>query len=221
MIEVYAEEARKIWEEEISLKAQWFIEFIKKMILQYTYQDNAFLYAFDFPDFIKRVQGDDKQQVSDEFIQAVLEKVISYFENLGFKVKADRKYFRVWITYLKSKSLERDSFTEKLINIINVRQNHRTFTGIDEISADILSQIRENANRRRDILYPVTLNIANKKSLLLEDLLEIIDRLEKLGYMVSIEGLTNGNLDNRESILKAVYAGMCFEKLEVSLIIKW
>lgn len=219
-----AEEARRIWDNEVSLKAQGFLEYIKKMILQYTYQQNAFLYTFEFPDFVNTVQGDEEQAISDEFIQAILEKIAAYFENLGFKVKVDKDKFRLWIRYLSGNELERDSFTEKLINIINHRRSYRASGGIEDYLSIIFSEIREKARRNRSIKFPLTLNIPNAKSILLEDLLEIVDRLEKKGYEVIIDGplfnISSG--DNREFIINnAVNEGLCFEKLEICLIIKW
>lgn len=218
-----AEEARKIWEEQVSSKAQGFLEYIKKMILQYTYQENAFLYFFEFPNFVATVQDTDETVIPDEFAHAVLEKITAYFESLGFKVKVDKENYKLWITYVPINNLERDSFTEKLINIINVRRNYRTFSGIEEHLSRIFSQIRDKAHRSRSIEYPLTLNIANTKSLLLEDLLELIDQLEKNGYEVNIEGplFTKGALDAKDCINHAIESGLCFEKLEIGLIIKW
>lgn len=218
-----AEEARRIWEEEVSLKAQGFLEYIKKMILQYTYQENAFLYFFEFPNFAATVQDTDESVIPDEFAHAVLEKITSYFEGLGFKVKADKEKFRLWIIFLKNKNLEKDSFTEKLTGIIKVRRNYRKFSGIDDHLGSIFSQIREKAHRNRNIRYPLTLNIANTRSLLLEDLLELIDELEKKGYEVIIEGplLNIGKVDNKDCILQAIDNNLCFEKLEICLVIKW
>lgn len=218
-----AEEARKIWEEEVSLKAQGFLEYIKKMILQYTYQENAFLYFFEFPNFVATVQDKDEPVVPDEFAYAVLEKITAYFKSLGFKVKADKEKFRLWIIYLKNNDLEQDSFTEKLTKIIKVRRNYRKFSGIDDHLGAIFSQIREKAHRNRSIQYPLVLNVANAKSLLLEDLLELIEELEKKGYEVIIEGalLNTGKVNNKECILQAIDNHLCFEKLEICLIIKW
>ncbi|MGI6226872.1 MAG: hypothetical protein ACOYJ1_11525 [Peptococcales bacterium] len=55
-----AEEARSIWEEEVNLKAQFFIEFIKNKILQYTYQESTCFYTFEFPDFLKTIKAKDE-----------------------------------------------------------------------------------------------------------------------------------------------------------------
>ncbi|NLT94453.1 MAG: hypothetical protein GXW85_02790 [Clostridia bacterium] len=218
-----AEEARKIWEEEVSSKAQGLLEYIKKMILQYTYHENAFLYFFEFPNFATTVQDTGEPVVPEEFTHAVLEKIITYFESLGFKVKADKENFRLWISYLKNKDLEKDSFSEKLTNIIKVRRNYRSFSGINDHLGAIYSQIKEKAHRHRSLQYPLALNVANTKSLVLEDLLQIIDELEKKGYEVIIEGLlfNRGTMENREWILQAMESDLCFEKLEICLIIKW
>lgn len=218
-----AEEARKIWEEEVSSKAQGFLEYIRKMILQYTYQNYAFLYFFEFPDFIKTIQENDEQAATNEFVQAILEKIICYFEYLGFKVKADTEKFKLWIAFLGTDNLKKDSFSEKLINIINARRNYRSSTGNEKLLNDIFAQIREKTRRSRSIKYPLTLNIPNTNTLLLEDLLELIDSLERKGYTVEIEDLVfnNKTLENREDIEKAINEEFCFEKMEINIIIKW
>jgi hypothetical protein len=220
---VNAEEARKIWEEEVSSKAQGFLEYIRKMILQYTYQNYAFLYFFEFPDFIKTIQENDEQAATNEFVQAILEKIICYFEYLGFKVKADTEKFKLWIAFLGTDNLKKDSFSEKLINIINARRNYRSSTGNEKLLNDIFAQIREKTRRSRSIKYPLTLNIPNTNTLLLEDLLELIDSLERKGYTVEIEDLVfnNKTLENREDIEKAINEEFCFEKMEINIIIKW
>lgn len=218
-----AEEARKIWEREVSTKAQVFIEFIKKRILQYTYQNNVFIYAFEFPDFVKSIQATAEQEITDEFIQGIFDKVTSYFKDLGFRVKADNKEHKIWITYSKHRDLEKNTFTDNLINIIKVRNYYRTFTGIDQILSDIQLLIRESARRNRSLKYELNLNIANEKCLLLEDLEEVIENLEKDGFTVFLEGdlYNNGLMDNMEYISKCSDEGLCLEELRVILHIKW
>jgi len=222
-MKVKAEEARKLWEEEVTLKAQGFLAFIKKKILQYAYQEHVFFYLFEFPDFVKNIQSDDEEEFTEEFIQAIFAKITSYFEDLGFKTKADNKKYKIWITYSKGRTLAKNSFTENLLKIIDARKNYRAFTEIDDIIVSIKLQIREKARRSRSLRYPLTLNIPNEKCLLLEDLLDIIEKLEEEGYEVSLEGgLANPNArGNKDYILKAIDAGKCFEKLDIDLIISW
>lgn len=218
-----AEEARRIWEREVTLKAQSFVDYIEKKILQYTYQENAFFYVFEFPDFLKTIRAIEQEEVTEEFIQGIFDKITSYFKDLGFKVKADKEKHKIWITYMQKRNLKKNSFTDNLINLISVRRNQRTFTGVDGIVNDILSQIREKARRGRQIKYPLILNIPNEKSLLLEDLLDIITILEEAGFQISLKGLASNNDCQTigENIEKAIEEGMCFEKLVVDLTISW
>jgi len=217
-----AEEARKIWEKEVSDMAQGYIEFIKKKILQYTYQENAFFYVFDVLNFIKSIKAAD-QDASDEFVHGVFQNITSYFEELGFKVKADYEKQKIWLTYLKRQSLKINSFTENIINFIKVRNYYRTFTGIDTVLSDIELLVRENARRNRNLSYKLILNTPNKKCLLLEDLVDIIENLEEAGFIVFLEGdlCNRGLMVNKEYILKCIDDGLCFEELWVNLNIGW
>ncbi|KJS86094.1 MAG: hypothetical protein JM58_07460 [Peptococcaceae bacterium BICA1-8] len=216
------EKAREIWEREVSDKAQGYIEFIRKKILQYTYQENSFFYVFDLPNFAKNIKATDLD-ASDEFIRGVFQKVISYFEELGFKVKADYEKHKIWLTCLKRKSLKEDAFTENINNFIKIKNYYRTFTGIDNVINDIERLIREGARRNRNLSYQLTLNIPNEKSLLLEDLVDIIYRLEQAGFSIFLEGdlCNRDSMDNKEFIFKCIDEGLCFEELRVKLNIQW
>ncbi|KJS22698.1 MAG: hypothetical protein VR72_03960 [Clostridiaceae bacterium BRH_c20a] len=217
-----AEEAREIWEGEVSEKAQGYIEFIKKKILQYTYQENVFFYVFDLPNFVNNIKATDLD-ASDEFIQDIFQKIIAYFSELGFKVKADYEKQKIWLTYLKRQTLKKDAFTENILKFIKVRNYYRTFTGIDSVIDEIEGLIRESARRNRNLSYQLTLNIPNEKSLLLEDLVDIIDKLEKAGFSVAFEGdlCNKESMDNKEYVYNCIDEGLCFEELRVNLIIRW
>ncbi|MFZ5942978.1 MAG: hypothetical protein ACOYVD_02635 [Bacillota bacterium] len=219
---MHAEEARSIWEKEVEDRAKGYIEFIKNKIIKYTYQDNVFLFYFEFPDLPKNITGRN-EDIEEEFISGVFARIVSYFSQLGFKVKSSEDRYRIWIALLKRDTLKSDSFTDNLSNIIKVRGGYRAFIEGQDILKEMEKQIREKAKRSRSLSYKVTLNVANEKSLLVEDLINLVKKLEEQGFTVNIEGDLITNPENKavETIEEWINEGLFFEEMLVELIIRW
>ncbi|MGI6226873.1 MAG: hypothetical protein ACOYJ1_11530 [Peptococcales bacterium] len=158
--------------------------------------------------------------MTEEFIQGVFARIATYFTDLGFRVKVDPKKYKIWLIYSRKQISEKHSFTENLTNIFNARKNYRVSSEIDGTIKDIFSKIREKARRNRSIKYRLILNVPNKKTLLLEDLIEIIGKLEEAGFRITLDEFSLSKVDILEKV-QANDAEIYFENLEVNINISW
>jgi len=211
-----AEEARRIWRNEVEKESKKFIDYIEKKILSDTYQENISLYLFSYTDFNEYID----LETEDEFCSEVLKKTADYFQKLGFHVKSDLEDYKLWLAYLKKELSRNNIFTENLFNLLQMKKYYR-FNLKKNILENIEKLIREKAKRKKSLEYDLTINIPNENSLLLDDLQDIVNELLKAGYEVNILSLERGlELSSIPEILENKDQFIFTEK-QLRLIIKW